>query len=317
MTWIAALGTAFLLTFVCAERQASAQSRSTGAGGSGPQCLLDSFRNQSVAVAPGTSSAESMNERLRQLAAQRARWRSQQPASYRLCRITLNELLTTITEVDVLQGKVRIARHAEMTAVERRAASGEWSPDAGVTVDDLFDQIQRELARPEVLSDKDGLRFVVEPSYDPQWGYPMRIYSGPDRSAAMFVFDADVLTLVRITPSPTVPLQPVSAGEVYTTSKHGRITNPGLAYDALLGFIFKDIDDRIRSLWPAQAAAILKRGNLMYWDAVKWQPKAGMVGNILGTFKHPDGRSVYLMAFSHNGEDIYCPIGTEAVTLMK
>jgi hypothetical protein len=83
----------------------------------------------------------------------------------------------------------------------------------------------------------------------------------------------------------------------------------------LLGFWFKDIDDRIRLLWPQRAATILERGNTMYWNKVKWMPQQGMVGTILGTFKHPSGESLYLMEFRHNGDVVYYPIAAEGVVL--
>jgi hypothetical protein len=121
--------------------------------------------------------------------------------------------------------------------------------------------------------------------------------------------------LVGVTPSPTVRLEPVSPGEVYDTPTRGRIVRTGVGYYTLLGFWFDDIDDRIRLLWPQRAATILERGNTMYWDKVEWIPQQGMVGTILGTFKHSSGKSLYLMEFPHNGDLVYFPIAAEGVVL--
>ena len=162
-----------------------------------------------------------------------------------------------------------------------------------------------------------GVRFVVEPTYDRQWGYPAYVYHGPDRNSVGRIFDADVSMLIRVTPSPAVRLEPVAAGEAYSMPTRGRIVRTDVAYYTLLGFLFKDIDDRIRLLWPQQAATILERGNTMYWDKVEWIPQQGMVGTILGTFKHPSGKSLYLMELRHRGDVLYFPIAAEGVVLIN
>jgi hypothetical protein len=41
-----------------------------------------------------------------------------------------------------------------------------------------------------------------------------------------------------------------------------------------------------------------------------------MEGTIPGTFKHPSGRSIYLMAFQYN-ETLYLPIDMNAVAVSR
>jgi hypothetical protein len=299
----------YMSALVVAGQERSAQSGAPRTAASDPPCNLEFVAGDGTG---GTSPKDAVQE----LTAQRKRWQSQQPATYRLCVLTLNPLLRTVTEVDVVQGKVRVARRSQSReAVLGRASSDDWSPDVGITVEDLFNRVEGGLAPSP--ADRAGLRFVVKPSYHPRLGYPVSIYSGPDSASAGRIFDADVTTLARVTPSPKVPLRPATPGEVYGTPKRGRITRPGAAYHTLLGFGSTEDDDRIRLLWPKLASAIIQRGNTTYWDRVKWQPKPGMVGSVVGMFKHSGGQSVYLMEFSHNGETIYYPTGIGGVDLTE
>ena len=48
-----------------------------------------------------------------------------------------------------------------------------------------------------------------------------------------------------------------------------------------------------------------------------WTPQNGMEGTILGTFKHPSGSSIYLMAFEYNDETLYVPIEMSAVAASR
>jgi hypothetical protein len=299
--------------------QLSSQARPVGGGTEAPSCTLNQLQRQTSALARASSTTDlSPDDVLRELATQRRKWAMQQPASYRLCVITVNPLLYTVREVDVEHGKIRVAREAQgMAAVDGRLDARAWSPSRGLTVEDLFDEIQRGLTQPAALARSNGIRFVVIPTYDSQTGYPIRFYSGPDQASLGRVFDADVDTLISLTPLPTVGLEPVSAGDVYNPPKRGRILRPLSVYFTLLGFLSPDHDDRIRSLWPGLAPLILKRGNNGYWREVNWAPQRDMVGRILGTFKHVSGRSLYLMAISHNGEDLYLPIEMSAVEMVE
>jgi hypothetical protein len=58
-----------------------------------------------------------------------------------------------------------------------------------------------------------------------------------------------------------------------------------------------------------------KHGNVTYWERLNWTPQAGLEGSILGTFKHPSGRSIYLMAFQYSNETLYLPIDMDAVAV--
>jgi hypothetical protein len=84
-----------------------------------------------------------------------------------------------------------------------------------------------------------------------------------------------------------------------------------------LGFDLNDLEDRIRRLWPKEAPTIIERGNISYWTTVNWEPRLGMLGTILGTFKHPSGRLLYLMEFSHDGVSLYCPFELNGVELTR
>lgn len=255
-------------------------------------------------------------ERLLELARQRRLWNGQQRASYRLCLITLNALLTTAREVDVVDGRVRIARGAwGRRAGQGQLTSQEWAPDAGVTVEGLFDQIERGLRRMLVPAGKDAPsyeRFVIAPTYDRQLGYPVAISSAPDPAVGI-VYDADVLTLISVSALPDDPLPPISIGRVFADVRPARITRPLATYHTLLGFASREQDDRIRSLWPDLWPTILERANTTYWTKVGWKPRAGQLGRLLGTVKIDSGATIYLMELQHNGAPLYLPIATDAV----
>jgi hypothetical protein len=130
------------------------------------------------------------------------------------------------------------------------------------------------------------------------------------------VFDADVTTLIRLTPLPATALTPPSTGEVYSSPVRGRIVNPLHIYSTLLPFS-PESETAIRTLWPTQADTILAHGHLGYWERLHWTPEAGMEGSILGTFKHPSGQSLYLMTFQYNNETLYVPINMGAVAVSQ
>ena len=280
-------------------------------------CDADSLLKRPVdreTAAPGQPTPD---DRLLELARQRRRWQAEQPATYRLCVITLNDLLTTVREVDVVGGEIRFARGASgRHAGLEPLGPDEWAPDPGVTVEGLFDQIERGLRQlllpPADSKDQGRHRFLVVPTYDRQQGYPTTIATAPDAPPGT-VFDADVLALVRVMPSPVDPLTPVLIGEAYSDVRQARITRRLSIYDTLFGFGSPAHDDRVRVLWPDLWPTILERGNATYWRKVGWRPQAGQVGRLLGTVKINSGATIYLMELDHNEAPLYLPIMKDAV----
>jgi hypothetical protein len=274
-------------------------------------CSVSALQRQVLNASSGNGDV------LRNLALQQEKWKAQQPTSYRLCVVTLNPLLVTITETDVVRGMIRVARQASgFGALKDRLEAEDWSPSAGLSVEMLFDRLQRALTNMQAPLKPGESRFVTTASYEPTFGYPVQTYTGPIAGAR--IADADVTTLVRLTPSPAMPLTPASSGEVYPSPTRGRIVDPGRIYASLLGFVSPESDAAIRALWPALANTILEHGNANYWKRLNWTPQAGMEGTILGTFKHPSGRSIYLMAFQYNNDEtLYLPIEMNAVAVSR
>lgn len=156
-----------------------------------------------ASVTPVAASQAADVKGLRVLDAARARWRAHTIAHYRLRVETMNLLSGTVTESDVRNGTVLVAREADrMPDVGATPDSGKWRPSDGQTVETLFALIEHDLHR----SDR-----VVSASYDPRRGYPTWIYTQPSTP----MFDGIVSFSITLTASPPVPLAPMSLGEAY------------------------------------------------------------------------------------------------------
>ena len=263
------------------------------------------------------SSASSENgDALTRLALQQAKWKAQRPTSYRLCVATLNPLLFTLTETEVVGGMIRVARQASNIGPLKEPLEAEhWSASAGLSVEMLFDRVERALTSMQAPLRPGYPRLVTTTRYDRTFGYPVHTHTGPAPSAR--IADLDVTTLIRLTPWPAVPLTPASSGEVYLLPRRGRIVHPDRIYDSLLGLVPTESEAAIRTLWPALASTILAHGNARHWKRLNWTPQTGMAGTILGTFKHPSGQSLYLMAFHHNDQTLYLPIEMNGVAVSR
>jgi len=236
----------------------------------------------------------------------RARWRERGIKDYRVCVTTLNPLYASLSETDVRGGVVTVGRvSAGMPGVG--SVGRGWAPFAGTTVENLFDQIEsltRE--RPRVAS------FGIAVTYDQQFGYPTLIRFAPIDPTA--VFDADVTWQVALTPSPRVALEPVSAGEVYSTPRRGRVVRLGGVFD-LLFEVDASTRDRVRALWPNRAVEIFANINCERASFATGPVPPDLIGNALGVFRHPGGELVYLMEFQSGNRVEYCPISMDAVKL--
>jgi hypothetical protein len=98
----------------------------TAAGASQEPCTVNTLLRQASNTSPQDGDA------LRILANQRTKWKAQQPTSYRLCVVTLNPLLVTITEADVVEGVIRVARQASNPGARKdRLDADDWAPVRG------------------------------------------------------------------------------------------------------------------------------------------------------------------------------------------
>jgi len=144
----------------------------------------------------------------------RARWRTNTIPHYRVRVTTGNSLLVTVTESDVRNGSVVVARGASaMPGLGDRPGSGNWGPADGQTVEALFQLIEDALQTPGE---------VVSATYDARRGYPTQIGMGP---ASMTVIDADVLFTIELIESPAVPLVAPSPGEAYRSPAPARLVD--------------------------------------------------------------------------------------------
>jgi hypothetical protein len=143
------------------------------------------------------------------LASQQVKWQARQPASYRLCVASFNALLIVLTETDVVQGKVRVARQvANERALKARIEADDWSPSQGKTVEMLFDDLRQRFI--EAIAPKQPeYRFVTTVVYDQTFGFPAETNTNP--APGTDLADAGVATLVALTPSPAEPLPPPSS----------------------------------------------------------------------------------------------------------
>lgn len=252
---------------------------------------------------------------LQELEGYRARWRSSRLTYYRLCVATFNPLLATVTESDVRDGAVLVARHAAaIPGLYPDRDPGEWAPSEGSTVEALFTKIEDALRGPDVGARSFDIRYKVSASFDPSLGYPTSISLYP---ADAGIIDAEVSMRITLTDAPRVPLTAPSAGQAYPSPRRARVVRTVVGYDTLFGFGSEGAATNVRRVWPQRADEIVARGSSRYWDTVGWKPRPGMVGNVIGAFKHPDGQSLYLLELDHLGTTIFYPIATGGVEFIK
>lgn len=273
-------------------------------------CVLGFVLTASTSpLASATSTAirqDQADPALRQLEAARARWRARPIPYYRLRVETFNPLLRTVTESDVRNGVVVVARGADgMPGVGLEPGAGPWGPSNGETVETLFDMIERM---------EKGARRVasrVSATYDARRGYPTGIYSEPLER----VFDGTAIFSIKLTVSPAVPLSPVSPGEAYRVPVPARLLDPGRVYDAVSGSV--DVKRLVRIVWPSRGDEISRRGTSFYWNSVGWKPTAGLAGDIIGTLRLPSSKVVYVLEFQHNGGTLYLLAEKQAVQIAR
>ena len=251
----------------------------------------------------------------RELEANRARWRANPIAHYRLRVSSFNPLHRSVTESDVRNGSVLAARGSSgMPGVDAKPGSGSWGPFDGETVETLFQRIEDALRGPGLDFGGQRIPFVVSATYHAGRGYPTRIHIGP---ASMEVYDADVSIEIELIEAPATPLIAPSPGEAYRTPVAARIVNPGVAYDTLFGFGSDEAARIVRRVWPQRADEIIGRAADPYWRSVGWVPRAGLLGDIIGTFTLPSGAVLYLLEFHHNGRTLFLPIEKSGVMLVR
>jgi hypothetical protein len=123
--------------------------------------------------------------------------------------------------------------------------------------------------------------------------------------------------MVKLIASPAVPLVPVSPGEAYPLPVRARLVNPGRVYESLFGFGSDEVERLVRRVWPGRADEITDRGASPYWDSVGWEPRAGLVGDIIGTLTLPSGVAVYVLQFRHDGRTLFLLVEKSAVEVTK
>ena len=252
-----------------------------------------------------TGRAQPVQEQ-RDLDTARARWRTNPIPYYRLRLTTMNPLLVTVTESDVRDGSVVVARGSRgMPGLGERPGSGNWGASDGQTVETLFQLIEDALRRP---------REVVSATYDARRGYPTRIYTGP---ASSDVFDADVSFTVELIESPATPLIAPSPGEAYKLPVSARLVDVGVVYSSLFGFGSSEAERLVRRVWPGRADEIASRAAAPYWESVGWKPRTGLVGDIIGTITLPSGVTVYVLEFRHDGRTLFLLIEKSGVQVIK
>ena len=231
----------------------------------------------------------------------RARWRTDTIPHYRLRVTTDNPLMVTVTESDVRNGSVVVARGASgIPGLGARPGSRNWGPADGQTVEALFQVIEDALQRPDS---------VVSARYDARRGYPTHIGTGP----VAMIMDAGVSFTIELTESPAVPLVAPSPGEAFRSPWPARLVDLGVMYSTLFGFGSNAAERLVRRVWPNRADEITSRGAAPYWESVGWQPRAGLVGDIIGTLTLPSGVTVCVLEFRHNGRTLFLLIEKSGV----
>lgn len=254
---------------------------------------------------PAPSDQAKPAQAQRDLDAARVRWRNNAIPDYRLRVTTRNPLLETVTESDVRNGLVVVARQSRgMPGVDDRPGSGNWGPSDGQTVETLFQLIDGAMQRPDE---------VVSATYDARRGFPTHIYTGPSSP----MMDADVWWTIELIESPAAPLVPPSPGEAYRSPVPARLVDPGAVYSSLFGFGSDETERVVRRVWPGRADEITSRGAAPYWDSVGWKPQAGLVGDIIGTLTLPSGAPIYVLEFRHDGRTLFALVEKAAVQVIK
>ena len=288
-----------------------ASQRPPGRTATQEECSTDLLKDKSFDALPRNTTAQATRAlAVRALETNRIRWGANRVPYYRLCVATFNPLRISLTQSDVRDRVVVTANQAAGRGLGMRPRSGEWAPSEGHTVESLFEEIERLLRSPGIEFPGRTIPFEVNTWYDPRKGYPIRIDYGLGQGAS----DGDVSIHVTLTESPTVPLVPSSSGEAYATPKRARIVRTDVVYDAL--FLADRGATNVRRVWPTRADEIVARGYSVYWRDVGWEPRPGMTGNVIGTFKHPDGQSLYLLEFRHQNSTLFYPTATRGVELI-
>jgi hypothetical protein len=239
----------------------------------------------------------------RELDAARARWKADPIPYYRLRVETSNPLMYTVTESDVRNGSVLAARHSSSMPGDGPPGFS-WGPSDGYTVETLFELIESELKKPDL---------VTVARFDARRGYPTSIGLGP----AVLTFDGDVAFDVTLIESPATPLVPPSPGEAWASPRPARIINTGERYSGLFGYGSDEHARLVRRVFPKRADEIISRGTDVYWESVGWKPQEGQVGSVLGTLTLTSGLSIYVVELQHDGRSLFLLICKCGVALLK
>jgi hypothetical protein len=177
----------------------------------------------------------------------RARWRTNTIPHYRLRVTTDNPLMVTVTESDVRNGSVVVARGASgIPGLGARPGSRNWGPADGQTVEALFQVIEDALQRPDS---------VVSAVYDARRGYPTHIGTGP----VAIMMDAGVSFTIELIESPPVPLVAPSPGEAFRSPWPARLVDLGVMYSTLFGFGSNAAERLVRRVWPNRGDEIRRQ----------------------------------------------------------
>jgi len=255
-------------------------------------CVVDPASAQSDRFSPARAR--------RDLDDARARWGTNAILHYRLRVAADNPLMRSVTESDVRNGSVLVARGSSGMPGFGPPAGSNWGPSDGQTVETLFQLIEAALQRPGE---------EVWATYDARRGYPTRIGTGP----AMMTFDAYVSFTIELIESPAVPLVAPFPGEAFRSPWPARLVDPDVMYSTPFGFGSNEAERVVRRVWPNRADEITSRAVESYWASVGWQPRAGLVGDIIGTLTLPSGVTVCVLEFRHNGGTLFALVEKSGV----